>query len=372
MSRKFTKRQKFLKILKKDKYYRGDVKFTINLYKKFLRIYKECGRVNASTLFECNTVRNIDFFKARGFNDEDAKKALKNIQGRGYDKRSKASVEISNLKRKNTLSKKTKEEINIINSKKGKGYCPDYISKKYNITVEEAIQKIDQRKIQKVKSFNTFLKKSGGYKREWSSRCAEFWTSRGYTLEEAKQAIKHRSDTRSLRSIASRLNISLDEAKKIQHEVANKCRETYNAKTNEERRDILIKRTKNSKKFSKRATIFFDRLYKDLIDLNLTWLYKENEYFLWGKDNNGKNRIYFYDLTIPEINIIIEYNGIIYHPREKDTWITTVEESIKKDNIKKQIAENNNYKLFYVWDNENEEVALSKIKAIIIEEYDNR
>ena len=76
-------------------------------------------------------------------------------------------------------------------------------------------------------------------------------------------------------------------------------------------------------------------------------------------------KLYFYDFCVVELKIIIEYNGIIFHPREKDSPFYTVRESIKKDNIKKALANSYNYDMIYVWDTENEDKRLDEVSTEI-------
>jgi hypothetical protein len=371
MSRKLTKREKFLKIIERDKYYRGDSKFTVKLYKKFLLHYKKYGTCTSTALFECVTVRNRLFFINRGYTNAEAIAAVQQIQSRGYNARDHTKVMQSNVKRALTLDKKSLEEKERIKKLKGLGYSKEHISLKYNISLDEADRLIQERKIQKVDSYKHHLKQVGGYKREWSCRCAEFWIKRGFSEDEAKEIISRRSDSRSLHSIVNRLGVSLKEAKEIQKDVSRKCRDTFNNRTEEEKREIVVRRTKHFKRYSRASVEFFELLMRDLRHLNLTWLYGENEYFLWDKDHENK-KIYFYDLTLPEINTIIEYNGVIFHPRVQDTWAITVAESVAKDNIKEKLAEAYNFKVYYVWENEDKSIALERIQSIIKQKYDSR
>lgn len=369
--RRFTKKEKFLRILNKDKYYCGDASFTRRLYRKFLTIVRDTGGCNATALFDCNTVRNKLFFINRGFSEAAATSHIQKIQSRGYKFRSKESVDIANIKRKQTFSLKSEQEIEDINRRRGLGYSPEYIASKYNISLEAANKRIQARKEKKANSHRVFLKENGGYKKEWSCRCVEFWLKRGYTEEEARAELKFKFDTRSLESISARLNVDIDTARKIQRDVSEKYRATFNSKTDEEKRDIILRRTKGFKTYSKSSLRFFKKLQSKCDNLDITWLYGESEYFLWDRSGK-KNKLFFYDLTLPEINLIIEYNGIIFHPREKDTWATTVEESISKDLLKENLAISNGFKIYYVWDNEDEQLALKRIESIVLKEHDNR
>jgi hypothetical protein len=370
MSRKLTPKERFLRILKKDKYYKGDLEFTKKLYRRYLRLSKSTPNVNSKILFECITTRSREFFLRRGFSLEEAKEQVRKLQSRGFEFRDKELVLTSSAKRKNTLESKTEEEKNEINRKKGLACNVDHLITKYGITRDEALRRIEKAKKQRRESYSKYLDSIGGCRRKWSCRCVEYWRERGYTLEEAREHISRQSDTRSIRAIQERYNVSREEALRLQREVSDKCSKTFRDRTPEEKRDILLRRTRNSKKYSKKSQIFFEKVFAKVSHLPITFLSEEHEYFLWG--NEEEKRIYFYDLTIPELKIMIEYNGIIFHPRKKDTWATTVEESIKKDNTKKILAESNGFKVFYVWEDEKEDIAISRIVDIIFEEYEHK
>lgn len=83
------------------------------------------------------------------------------------------------------------------------------------------------------------------------------------------------------------------------------------------------------------------------------------EYFL-----REENDIFFYDFTIPNIGIIIEFNGEHVHPNKssltesdyklwKQAWTNkTSEECYKYDLKKKELANKNGFEILYVWYNE--------------------
>ena len=113
---------------------------------------------------------------------------------------------------------------------------------------------------------------------------------------------------------------------------------------------------------------FFKKLIK-MINLpeDIVIRVDENEYFLWDYDNK---KVYFYDFCIPELNVMIEYNGIMFHPRVKDTIFTTVEASTTKDNIKDALAKKNGFDLYWYWENiDNEETQLTFYKDVINYKY---
>lgn len=106
-----------------------------------------------------------------------------------------------------------------------------------------------------------------------------------------------------------------------------KYKETINAKSDEEKKIWNLKRTSLSHRTSKAATQFFEKciielkniLGNDIIDVQYI-KYNTNEYFLY--DNEYKT-IYFYDYTDLKNKIIIEFNGVKFHPKY---WEMTNEE----------------------------------------------
>jgi very-short-patch-repair endonuclease len=368
--RKYAKKELFIKLLCKDKYYIGNKKHTIQLYKKYLCLYAKHGKCNATMLFEITTCRNPLFYINRGFTIVEASEIIKKIQSRGInfydgdDTQIKARVK----KREETFLSKTPVELLEINSKKGKGWSVDYIAAKYNICLKDATNIINKRRLQKVHSYKSRLEAIGGYKREWSCRCEEYYKERG--IEDYKTILHNKFDTRSISSIMRRLSIDQNAANLVQSDINQKCKNVWDQKTDEERKDITIKRTKHFKKYSKSSHRFFEQLSHNISYKNkLTLLYGELEYFLWDKENS---KLYFYDFVIPEIKLIVEYNGVIFHPREHDSWATTVHDSILKDNRKKEIAEKAGFTLIYVWENENLKLAKASICNIINNIYDSQ
>ena len=369
--KKYTNKEKFLSIIKKDKHYKGNSKFTIALYKKYLHHLKNSGKCNASILFVYTSCRSKQFYINRGYTDNEAHIIIKKIQSRGLEFYNGDNTQIINrsIKRSNTFNQKSLDEIAKINIKKGKGWDATHIALKYNISIEEAQIRINNKRSKKVSSYLKHLDNIGGYKREWSCRCEEYYIKKNIRAEDIKLIKQYRFDTRSITALCHKYNITQEAAKLMQQKVSKKCLDTFNQKTDIEKKDILIKRTKHFKRYSQSSKIFFDKIFFQLKDLPLTFLYADYERFLWDQENK---QIFFYDLTIPEINLIVEYNGLIFHPRETDTWATTVAESIKKDNQKLNVAKNLGFELFYIWEKRDMDIDLSNIVNIIRQRYDNK
>jgi len=78
---------------------------------------------------------------------------------------------------------------------------------------------------------------------------------------------------------------------------------------------------------------------------------EQNEYFL----RNEKD-IYFYDFTIKSKKIIIEYNGVLFHPKsEKSDWINPMnrelssEDAYNRQKRKLQTAIDKGFSVFEIW-----------------------
>ena len=176
-------------------------------------------------------------------------------------------------------------------------------------------------------------------------------------------------DTRSVKSIQQRYNCSEDEAKIFFDNVSEKGRQTFNKRPQHEKDEILLKRTVFNKKYSMASSKFFNELLISVGSLdNIEIRVDDSEYFLWDYDNR---KIYFYDFCIPKLNLIIEYNGIMFHPRKVDTIFVKVSDSIEKDTIKDVLAKKNNFDIYWFWENiDNRAEKLREYKNIINEKYD--
>ena len=118
-------------------------------------------------------------------------------------------------------------------------------------------------------------------------------------------------------------------------------------------------------------------LFKELENQfpNLTFYYEENEVSFYDEKNN---RYYFYDCYIPEKNLIIEFNGDLFHANpkifnENDTpnpynKNITAKEIWEYDKMKNNFIINKGYHLIIVWEKdykENKEKVLMNLKNLI-------
>jgi len=112
--------------------------------------------------------------------------------------------------------------------------------------------------------------------------------------------------------------------------------------------------------YSQEASTFFDNLIIELNKINIfnncNYKYKENEIGIYNEDSKT---CYFYDFYIPEYNLIIEYNGLRYHPKTlNDDFKNIGDKDIKyfynRDKMKMELAIKNGFKYLIVWEDDNE------------------
>ena len=83
------------------------------------------------------------------------------------------------------------------------------------------------------------------------------------------------------------------------------------------------------------------------------------EYFLYDGDLKC---LYFYDFVVKSKKIIIEFNGIKFHPKPTDNKYTwngiykglTYDVVASKDNRKTCLAESNGWKIYSIWSDEDD------------------
>jgi very-short-patch-repair endonuclease len=87
-----------------------------------------------------------------------------------------------------------------------------------------------------------------------------------------------------------------------------------------------------------------------------------NEYFI-----RDSNRIFFYDFTIKSKKIIIEFNGIMFHPKnEKSEWYNpldktiTTKEAYDRQKYKLDLAKKEGFSVLEIWSDESESQNLDK------------
>ena len=126
-----------------------------------------------------------------------------------------------------------------------------------------------------------------------------------------------------------------------------------------------------------RKTAF--KIFNNLIDIfeynnigGLAYMYGKNEFCI--KDDTG---LYYYDFYIKELNFVIEFNGIAYHPYKdklsESEWSRWTHPYTKesadivyaRDNNKLSKLSNNNIDYFIIWENDNMDEISESILSIL-------
>jgi len=345
-------------------------------------IYKK-SKLHQVLLF-CNINSNLKFYLDRGFKYESAARELNERQNTvSLDSFIKRFGQEEGEKRYNSYVDKWKKTIGKHDKKllyKNWKNSPENYLKKINpntgifFSVEEAEIKIKE---DLSKGFKKVWKEYREGKREKNmvNTTLEYFKAKGFTTEEANLALKQRQATFTLEKCIQRYG--LVEGTERFKERNDKWQKTLNSKTDDEKKSIMLSKTRRLGKYSKESLIFFQTLINNK-DLDFLKNYKvflgDNEMVLW--DPNYL-RPYFYDFSIPALKTIIEYNGSVFHPdinklNEKEflSWKCplsklTGPEKYKKDQQKEDFARRLGYDLLIVWDHEDHKKKLKECTDLI-------
>jgi len=178
----------------------------------------------------------------------------------------------------------------------------------------------------------------------------DYFTSRGYTEDEARDLLSQRQSTFSLEKCVEKYG--REKGVQIWRERQEKWLATLDAKTEEEKQEINKKKLYKNGMQSKMEKKLFTML-KEVSSLDLTPQ-------LILKRNDGSNKHYCYDIAFG--NRIIEFNGdfwhanpkfygaedLIKHPKKpmvaKDIWA--------RDKAKIEFAKSQGFDLIVVWESE--------------------
>lgn len=216
---------------------------------------------------------------------------------------------------------------------------------------EEGSKKFKESNIKKSKSLN-------------KDSYVQKLLDKGLSFDEIQVAISERWDNTSLNSFILRYGEN-EGIKKYNEYVKNLklknplCLEYYENKNIPEEiafeiiSKIQYERNKKVSKFSKESLFYFDKLNEILTMKGFECKYKENEIGILLTKNEynvyKKARMFFYDFFVPDINLIIEYNGVRFHDdidydstiNKKEQYLYSIE--YNKDFYKKWLAEKRGY-----------------------------
>ena len=323
--------------------------------------------------------KSIDFYINRGYSISEGSELISKLQKtlsiEKIQKKYSLSYYDAIIKRKvlyddihtkmnNTFNSKYSDvEIKNINLKKGSSLRYDYFLDKINpitgifYTIDEAKLQLKKRQSIGSASRKENNKINHNYKIQYNTTL-EYWMQYADNdIEKAYKLLIDRQSTFTLEKCILKYG-EIEGTKKF-YDRQSKWVEKMKNKTIEEKTSIALKKFRNNnvRFYSNESVKYFDIIIKEL-NLDLIYLYKDSEIFL-----NIDDKIYFYDFCIPELKIIIEYNGSHVHPSllltedEKNVWKHPYSkdnyyETIKKETLKKYCALNNNYKYYVIYDYE--------------------
>lgn len=222
--------------------------------------------------------------------------------------------------------------------------------------------------------------------------CVEYWVKKGFSEEEAISKREEFRFKRTVEHIMKSKNISKEEAKKIQQEINSKWQTTLNENENieeinkskgrtfeqlvesygeEKASEIIQKRLTSSKHgkqfYSDSSKKFFDRVVEEL-ELSENSLKRGNEEMCLLDKELKKH--YYYDFCDIDKKLIIEFNGIMFHPKsdvDSKIWKQLhtgkdAETVMNKDKRKEDIAMKQGFKVITVWEDDDFETSIEKIK----------
>lgn len=259
-------------------------------------------------------------------------------------------------------------------------YDPNYISSRDNISIEEAINKIDQYKKDKATSLDGFIKRHGveeGNKmfikfQDTSKQTLEKFQIRYGEIEGSKkyEEYKKSKDSMSINWALKKTNGDIKLSEELIKKRKDDTRVDFNSilkKFNDDiKSSILYYNNLNEQKANKKYTSKESlEILKPLFDKLISMGY-EREHLYLGDVTLEKyfydidyNRGYFYDFTNIIDKYIIEYNGDYFHPRyekysideimKKHRYFYDVEEKIEYDKRKINFAEQIGYNVLILW-----------------------
>lgn len=330
--------------------------------KKFIKKYGEAEGINRYFIWRKKCSRNKEFFIEK-YGEVDGLKRyerFKNNSSITLEKYIEKYGEIDGIKKWNELS-----------YKKGSSNRVDfYISKGYSEEEAKNIVYKKQKSASDGRYKNKNIDRTSFEYRCTFNTCLEFYLKRGYSKEEALEQIKERQNTFTLEKCIERHGEK--KGIEIYNNRQKKWQETLKSKSIEEKMQIEKKKYNSIAFTSKSSVLFFDKLVDLLKEHNIVFdkiYYGNNEFLYW--DDNTK-RVYFYDFVIPEIKYVCEYNGIKFHPKEnmpkekQEEWRAlysnkTYEECMSFDKYKNSLMTNNGYVLDIVWEDDDINESYNKI-----------
>jgi hypothetical protein len=377
-------------------------------FKERSKTFASCSFEKFSKQYDDIEIAKVEFKKKHGSWD------VENIKHRFNCSEIEAKNILSERiqKSKDTFSQKSKEEKirinqskanNISNYKKkygdelGEIKFQEFLERKKGITSKKYYIELYGNEI----GLNIFYDK----KIKNNFWCIDYWKNKGLTENEAIEKLNNLYKNRPsfskdfcIKKYGEALGIEIWKNRQILWQQSlnkkpieelqriNKLKgltlENYIIKYGNEdgEKKYLEKREKINCGVSKESKIFFLKLYKILRKIGILnkkesyfGVRGSKEYFIYSKKHK---RIFFYDFCIKKLKIIIEYHGIIFHPKINDfDWISPISKSNYEnaryiDLIKEETAINSNFDYYIIWSDDDLEQKLFDLTNIIFKKYE--
>lgn len=344
-----------------------------------------CSFENFSKSYDDKELAKMDFNKKYGSNNIEHLKEKFGVT----EEEAKKIINERTTKARETFEKRPEDEK--LKVYKTKGLTIENYINKYGEEVGREFYERDKQKRLGRCTLKYYIEKYGeeAGKEKYESVAnsknyldVEFWLKRGFTEMEATEKIKDILSNRSNFSLKYAIEKhGEEEGRKIWQRRQDEWQKTLKRKSKEELDRINKSKGLSREQFiakygeerwnhnkikrltrcsaSKVSIKFFIPLYKELRRLGIVerkdvfWRIGDSkEYFL-----RTKEKIYFYDFTIKNLNIILEFNGVAWHPREGDyEWVNPFgvdyETAFNNDKHKRELAIERGFDIFYIWEDE--------------------
>jgi hypothetical protein len=258
---------------------------------------------------------------------------------------------------KDTLEKRTNTRSKILETnpnfhRENSRNCKEYYIKR-GMTEEEANANVEM--VMKEIHTKSTLKKANNKEkyRDSYNTTLEYYIKRGMTEEEANVALSNRQSTFSKEKCISELGEKLGREKWQNRQ--EKWQNTLGLKTDEEKKEINLKKMFNKSGYSKISQKLFWDIYNLFQNNNVKFEELNAEIVKYDKTNS---RCYKYDYVDCTIKKVIEFNGDFWHcnpNKYKQDYLhmimnKTAKEIWEKDEIKKNLMINDGYEVLVIWE----------------------
>lgn len=257
------------------------------------------------------------------------------------------------LEERTKTQNKLREEDPLWDKKRSRNCKEFWINKGCSIEEAEKFAKESMDDIHK-KTSDKLKSNPEKYAYKYPTR-VEYYLSRGYDLENAKNEISKIQNRFSLQGCIDKYGE--ETGKEIWLNRQEKWANTLNSKTEEEKIEINRKKLMNGSGYSKISQELFWRLYDNFSGNDVRFEELNSEIIRYDKENKSHYRYDYVDFTLKKC---IEFNGDYWHCNPKkyneDFQHPIIKMSAskiwEKDNNKIIWMENRNFKILTVWESD--------------------